>query len=374
LQEFLYLQTKSRPHLLATEPIDRLVVGKFYDFDHNYSLVKKFLETHKNRLICGYFSYDLHVNKQSVLPKFYLLAFDKYKKSDAAQLNQFNLPKHFKLDETSHNFKPEITESQYHQSYQKIKDYIQSGDVYQINLTHRLHAQADISPKTLFDKVAEKNQVDFLAYFHTPDFQIISASPERFIQVKDGLIKTCPIKGTRRRDLENAKNDIKMSEDLLDSPKEAAELNMITDLLRNDLGMVSKVGSVKVKKHRELQKCPTVWHTFSEIEGVLKEDLHPVLALMKMLPGGSISGCPKKRATEIIEELEFCNREAYTGVLFYYDPENNYLDSSILIRTILKQGKDHYLQVGGGIVLDSSEEAEFQETLDKAKSFMSILC
>ncbi|MEK7085610.1 MAG: anthranilate synthase component I family protein [Patescibacteria group bacterium] len=221
----------------------------------------------------------------------------------------------------------------------------------------------------MFLKVINANPVDYLAYMEGDGFEILSASPERFIKIENGNIETCPIKGTRPRG-NNPKADQKLKQELLKNEKEAAELNMITDLLRNDMGKICKINTVKVAGHRLIQKCPTVWHTFSRITG--KIAVEPIEALLSMLPGGSITGCPKKRAMEIIDELEPTTRSVYTGVIGYIHPNKN-LDFNIAIRTIIKKGKKLYLQVGGGIVLDSKEKAEFKETLDKAKSFMKIL-
>jgi para-aminobenzoate synthetase component 1 len=147
---------------------------------------------------------------------------------------------------------------------------------------------------------------------------------------------------------------------------------MITDLLRNDIGKISKIGSVKVERHRLISKCPTVWHTYSRITGELSPEITPIQALLSMFPGGSITGCPKKRAIEIIDELEPTTRSVYTGSIVVLEPNSN-LDSSIAIRTIIKKENDLYLQVGGGIVIDSKQKAEYEETLHKAASFMNIL-
>ena len=162
-----------------------------------------------------------------------------------------------------------------------------------------------------------------------------------------------------------------MVKELIESEKEAAELNMITDLLRNDIGKIAKIGSVKVIGHRLLSKCPSVWHTYSQINGELKTT--PLKALLSMLPGGSITGCPKKRAVEIIDELEPVTRGIYTGAIGHIEPKSQDLDFNIAIRTIIKKNDKLYLQVGGGIVIDSKEEAEFEETMQKAASFMKIL-
>ncbi len=271
----------------------------------------------------------------------------------------------------SKNFQAEMSEAHYKSAYKKIKEYIKTGEIYQMNLTHRMKAKTTASPRKLFVKVATTNPVDFLSYIEAVNFEILSASPERFIKIKNRNIETYPIKGTRPRG-KNLEQDKKLSADLMRNEKEAAELNMITDLLRNDLNEVCASGTVKVAIHRKLQKNPTVWHTFSKIVGRLSPKTTTIDALLSMLPGGSIAGCPKKRAIEIIDELEPTRRGAYTGAIGIIKP-NGDMDFSIAIRTIIKKSDTLYLQVGGGIVHDSTENAELRETYDKAKSFMKIL-
>ncbi|HPJ80571.1 MAG TPA: anthranilate synthase component I family protein [Candidatus Portnoybacteria bacterium] len=190
--------------------------------------------------------------------------------------------------------------------------------------------------------------------------------------MKKNKIETCPIKGTRKRGNTKPK-DNNLKKELLSNEKEKAELNMITDLLRNDLGKICKIGSVKVEKQRAISKCPTVWHTYSKITGILDNKNTSIDALISMIPGGSITGCPKKRAMEIIDELEPQTRGVYTGIIGQINP-NLDLDFNIAIRTVIKKKEKLYLQVGGGIVIDSKNKSEYEETLHKAKSFMKILC
>ena len=211
----------------------------------------------------------------------------------------------------------------------------------------------------------------FLAYIKEKNFEILSASPERFIRIKGNKIETSPIKGTRPRG-KTKEEDMKLRNDLKKNKKEKAELNMITDLLRNDLGEFCKTGSVKVEKQRLIKKYSNVWHTMSKISGEIDKKTNPIKGLISMLPGGSITGCPKKRAIEIIDEIEPTTRGIYTGIIGEITNKNN-MDFSIAIRTIIRKGEDLYLQVGGGIVADSKNKDEFEETLHKAKSFMKIL-
>lgn len=362
-------------NVLAWDPIEKFIYrigeGK-KDFE---KWVKK--NSSKKRKIIGSISYDLGYELHNVkktakndlkMPDIYFLAFDNWleNKSNKIGKKDFSKTKH-----ASQNFTPTISKKNYNNAYKKIQKYIKEGDIYQINLTHRLEAKSTLSARELFLRTINKNPVSHLAYIEGDNFEILSASPERFIKIENRKIETKPVKGTRPRG-KSKKEDENLKKELIESEKEAAELNMITDLLRNDIGKVSKIGTVKVEGHRLISKCPTVWHTYSKITGTILDKISPVKALISMLPGGSITGCPKKRALEIIDELEPTTRGIYTGVIGQIDPNGN-LDFNIAIRTIIKKNDKLYLQVGGGIVLDSKKEAEFEETLQKAASFMKIL-
>ncbi len=268
------------------------------------------------------------------------------------------------------NFKPQMSEDDYNSAFDRIKEYILAGDIYQVNLTYPLDADFDGDHRDLFAKICEVNPAPFSAYLEFDDHKILSASPERFLKLENGLIQTCPVKGTKPRG-QTPEEDEKLKQELINSDKETAELNMITDLLRNDIGQVSEIGTVRVVRHRAIQQCPTVWHTYSLIEGVLRSDLNAMDLLKSCMPGGSITGCPKKRAMEIIDELEPSPRGAYTGSVFYISDCGN-MDSSIIIRTIVARDGKLRLNVGGGIVADSKNDSEYQETLDKAKSFLNL--
>ncbi len=365
---FLHTANKGRS-ILAKNPIDTFSGSSLDEF-------KKFAKKHKKHLLIGYLSYDLAYQLYDIrnekkndlnLPEIFFRAFKNWQEYSGKNISKVST-KLLKIT-NSHNFKPSNTKAQYIKSYKKVKRYIRKGEIYQVNLTHRMEAETDIHARHLFTRIINANPVDFLAYIEGNGFEILSASPERFIKIKKNSIEAYPIKGTRPRG-KSGKEDKKLSQELLKSAKETAELNMITDLLRNDLNKVCRTGSVKVRKHRALQKCPTVWHTYSKITGKLA--IPAIDALLSMLPGGSITGCPKKRAIEIIDELEPTQRGVYTGIIGYIKP-NQTMDFNIAIRTIIKKGRKLYLQVGGGIVLDSNFKDEYQETLDKAKSFMNIL-
>ena len=357
--------------ILANSPAATYSGNSLRDF-------QKFATKHKDKLLIGYFSYDLAYQLYNIpqtaiddlqIPQIHFQAYDHWQ-TDVTLPTPTNIPHH------STNFQPTITKEQYDAAYRKIQHHIREGDIYQINLTHRLEATSNLPPEELFYRTIAQNPVEFGAYINTPDFQIISASPERFIRIKDRQIETGPVKGTRPRG-KTPEKDAQQKKSLIESEKEAAELNMITDLLRNDLGKIAKTGTVKVEGHRLISECPTVWHTYSRITAQLATT--PLEALISMSPGGSITGCPKKRAIEIIDELEPTTRSVYTGTIGYIAPQDRThnlpsdLDFNIAIRTIIKKGQKLYLQVGGGIVLDSTSESEYEETLHKAASFMNIL-
>jgi para-aminobenzoate synthetase component 1 len=267
-------------------------------------------------------------------------------------------------------FEPTLSEAEYAKAFRRVAEYIRAGDIYQVNLTHLLRGRSALAPRSLFPHVARHNPVEHLAYLEGDGHAIHSASPERFVRICGRSIETFPIKGTRPRG-QDAEQDRRQLDQLLASPKEAAELHMITDLLRNDLAAVCVPGSVLVRESRAARPGPKVWHTASHIAGELEPAIAPFAALLRLLPGGSISGCPKRRALEIIDQLEPSERGVYTGVIGRVDPDGS-ADSSVAIRTLIQRGSELYLSVGGGIVYDSKQEQEWEETLLKASSFASL--
>lgn len=371
-----------------------------------FANLKKFLNKYKKNIksghrifpftggIIGYFGYDLLYQLEKIkktivddlsLPDMYfgfyenaILYNHKTKKCTVFYTKKSFLEKIKKIIKSPAEKESTKTETnkiafntsknQYKQAFQKIMKYIRDGEIYQINLSHRLETKTNISPHELFIKLAKTNPAEESAYLDCGNFQIISASPERFLKLNKRKILTCPIKGTRPR-YKNPKKDLEAKNELLKNEKEAAELNMITDLLRNDIGRVSKPGSVKVQKLRAIQKCPTVWHTYSEIIGELDKKYDAIDLVRACFPGGSITGCPKIRAMKIIDELEPLSRGIYTGSLGYIN-SNGDMDLNIIIRTIVYRKGIAYLQVGGGIVADSKLKNEYQETLDKAKALI----
>ncbi|AYE35365.1 aminodeoxychorismate synthase component I [Clostridium septicum] len=269
------------------------------------------------------------------------------------------------------NFNSNFTKKEYKNAISKLKDYIISGDVYIANMTQRFFCDCNDDAFKIYKRLRSINKAPFSAFMNYDDFQVISSSPERFIQVKDRKVHTRPIKGTRPRG-NTKEEDYKNSQELLNSEKDKAELLMVVDLERNDLSKVCKNHSVKVTELFKLEEYATVFHLVSTVEGELKEEVSAVECIRECFPGGSITGTPKIRAMEIIEELEGVKRNLYTGSIGYFDLRGN-SDFNIVIRTIVKKENKAYFGVGGGITYDSIEEDEYNETLDKAKALMRVL-
>ncbi|MGL4879165.1 anthranilate synthase component I family protein, partial [Paraclostridium dentum] len=209
------------------------------------------------------------------------------------------------------------------------------------------------------------------AFLNFENYQVLSNSPERFIKCIDNTIEARPIKGTRPRG-KTVEEDIRLQEELRNSEKDKAELLMIVDLERNDLGKVSKIGTVKVPELFVIEPYANVSHLVSTVTGKLKDSLSSTDIIKATFPGGSITGAPKIRAMEIIDELEPTQRNVYTGSVGYIG-FNGDMDFNIAIRTLIKKDKNIFFQVGGGITWDSNPEEEYQETLDKAKSIMKAV-
>ncbi len=253
----------------------------------------------------------------------------------------------------------------------RVQRYIQAGDIYQVNLSQRLSGACALSGWGLFRRLSAVSPAPFAAYLDCGEFQVASSSPELFLRLSGSSIQTRPIKGTRPRSAD-CERDAQLRNELQTSDKERAELVMITDLLRNDLGRVCKYGSVQVPELARLERYAQVQHLVSTIEGRLRPGLTHLDALAACFPGGSITGAPKIRAMEIIDELEPIARGPYTGCLGYLG-FNRESQLNIIIRTALCRDSTAYFHVGAGIVADSSPAAEYEETWAKARGFLAAL-
>jgi len=269
------------------------------------------------------------------------------------------------------SLKSNFTPEEYCGAVTRAKEYIAAGDIYQVNLSQRFTADLTVPPVQLYRRLREINPAPFASYLDFGELQVVSASPERFLKLGGRQVETRPIKGTRPRGADPAADWLNR-EALWNSEKDRAELLMIIDLERNDLGRVCQIGSVKVPELYTLESYATVHHLVSTVTGVLPPDRDVVDLLKAAFPGGSITGAPKIRAMEIIEELEPVRRGIYTGSIGYIG-FNGDADLNIVIRTLIAHRDRVYLQVGGGIVADSVPEQEYQETLDKGRALFDAL-
>ncbi|MCL6448830.1 MAG: aminodeoxychorismate synthase component I [Armatimonadetes bacterium] len=265
----------------------------------------------------------------------------------------------------------DFDEAGYCRAVQRVKDYIAAGDIYQVNLSQRFSLPRIEEPWPLYRRLRAINPAPMAAYLNFGEFQVVCASPERFLKVNGKHVETRPIKGTRPRGRDPA-GDARLRKELWNCEKDRAELVMIVDLERNDLGRVCRPGSVRVPELYRLEEYATVFHLVSTVEGELAPDKDVVDLLAAAFPGGSISGAPKVRAMEIIEELEPVRRGIYTGSIGYLGFDRN-ADLNIVIRTLIFKGDRIYFQVGGGITIDSDPALEYAETLDKARALVRAL-
>ena len=264
-----------------------------------------------------------------------------------------------------------MNKARYQQAFEKIKAYLVEGDSYQVNLAQRFCSPCSGNPWTAYKKLRQINAAPFSGFLNFPDVQVLSSSPERFLKVTDTNVETKPIKGTRPRLGEQQKHKNQIST-LSKSLKDRAEHVMIVDLLRNDISKNCKEGSVKVPKLFDVESFATVHHLVSTVTGVLSKGQHALDLLRNSFPGGSITGAPKIRSMEIIEELEPNRRGIYCGSIGYIGFDGN-MDTNIAIRTLVHSDHTIRFWAGGGIVNDSVVEDEYQESFDKAAALLSLL-
>ncbi|WP_282146223.1 aminodeoxychorismate synthase component I [Alteromonas stellipolaris] len=268
-------------------------------------------------------------------------------------------------------WKSNLTKEAYIGCIERIHDYLKAGDCYQVNMAQRFSASYTGNCWQAYLALRESNQAPFSAFIQLKNSTILSISPERFISVKQGVVETKPIKGTRPRFSDEAE-DARSAQSLLTASKDRAENLMIVDLLRNDLSKHCKPHSVKVPELFALESYEAVHHLVSTVVGELNDDATPLDLLSSSFPGGSITGAPKIRAMEIIDELEVHRRNIYCGSIFYMGFRED-MDSSICIRTLLGENNELHCWAGGGIVLDSVANDEYKETLDKVSKILPVL-
>ena len=263
---------------------------------------------------------------------------------------------------------------QHQEGVARCIEYIHAGDVFQVNLSRRWRASlpSDITNSQLFDRLMQSNPAPFAALASWDDAAIISSSPERLCAVRNGIIETRPIAGTRPRGA-SAMTDIALQQELKHNPKERAEHLMLVDLERNDIARVCRAGSVQVRDFMTIESYAHVHHIVSVITGRLTPQATPQDALRAVFPGGTITGCPKIRCMEILRDIERAPRHAYTGSLGYINHDGS-MDCNILIRTMVRHGSHIEFRAGGGIVADSNPQQELHETHAKAQGLIRSLC
>ena len=300
----------------------------------------------------------------------YFEEFDNIKK-EFKILNfygEISLPKKLTFKSNKNKIKSNITKKQFKNKVLKAKAYIKKGDIFQVVLSQRFERKFEKKPIEIYNYLRESNPSPFMFYFNFDDFKILGSSPEILVRLRNDFVTVRPIAGTRPRG-KNIKQDKKFKNDLIKDKKELAEHLMLLDLGRNDVGKVSKINSVRVTESFKIEKYSHVMHIVSNVVGRFNKKVSSFEALLAGFPAGTVSGAPKIRAMEIIDELEKNRRNLYAGGIGYFTP-NNEFDTCIALRTALIKNNKFFVQAGAGIVADSKPEKEFAETVNKAKALM----
>ena len=267
--------------------------------------------------------------------------------------------------------KSNTSKNQFMNMVNKAKEYIKIGDIFQVVLSQRFEAKLTKKPLDIYKKLRITNPSPFMFFFNFEDFQIIGASPEILVRLRDNIITIRPIAGTRPRG-KTVKQDKFYAKDLLKDKKELAEHLMLLDLGRNDVGKVSKINTVKVTEKFSIEKYSHVMHIVSNVEGIHNKKLSKLNSLLSGFPAGTVSGAPKIRAMEIIDELEKSKRKVYAGGIGYFSANGDF-DTCIALRTAVTKKNKFYVQAGAGIVADSKPNKEYEETVNKAKALINAL-
>ena len=324
-----------------------------------------------------FYFYDELIIEDHVEKAIYLIANGKKSQADEAiqalecKIQNLEEEQTTQTQAVDISIHPNFEKEEYKNAVLQMINYIIEGDIYIANMTQRLEIQSTRKPYEAYERLCKQNPAPFAAYLNYPGLQVVSASPERFLQVKNGTVITRPIKGTRKRG-ETPEEDEALKEELKQSEKDKSELLMIVDLLRNDLNRVCIPGSVRVDELFAIESYATVHHLLATISGQLEPEKTVVDLLDAAFPGGSITGAPKIRAMEIIAELERGRRGLYTGSIGYISL-NGDCDFNIVIRTAVHQNGVYQLGVGGGITCESEPEFEYEETLQKARAILRAL-
>ncbi len=365
----------------------------FWKFQHRILASTQYHQQAYPANLCGgigFYSYDVLHEIENIpiqennyeMPKFKIVFYNEYfvfdnldKKVWKIEFEYKRVSRIFDLEQYSDdyqvsNISAECNEDEYRAKVEKIKEYILAGDVYEVNLSQQIKAEFSGNPYQLFNKLYQINDAPFSGYLNFGEQKIICNSPEMFLQADGHMLQTRPIKGTIARS-EDEDIDTRNRQILLNSSKDEAELFMIIDLLRNDIGKVCKYGSVKVLEEKRLEAYKNVYHLVGIISGMMKAEYDYIDLIKATFPGGSITGCPKVRCMEIIQELESFNRHLYTGSIFIMN--QNYLNSNIVIRSGIICDDQIFFNSGGAITIDSDAKSEYEETQTKIKSLLQAV-
>ncbi len=355
-------------------PFSGGTLGYFsYDLGKRFEVIQQ--QTQKDisvpEMAVGIYQQAIIFDKQTQL--FWLLCDDDQRESISqtfTQALQKMLPPQEKFQLKS-SWQSNMQAEQYREKFNKVQDYLLSGDCYQINLAQRFSAQYNGSEYQAYCALRHENKAPFSAFLRFENSTILSISPERFLQLSGDKVQSKPIKGTRPRS-SNAVVDEKNARELQHSSKDKAENLMIVDLLRNDISRVCQPGSVKVPEIFAIESFPAVHHLVSTVVGTINSEFDGSDLLRAAFPGGSITGAPKIRAMDIIEELEPNQRSVYCGSIGYLSACGR-MDTSITIRTLICHNQNIYCWAGGGLVADSNVDSEYQETYDKVNKILPVL-
>jgi anthranilate synthase component 1 len=281
-----------------------------------------------------------------------------------------NGPSHLDETEASLDFKPMIDESTFIQMVETAKEHIVKGDIFQVVLSQRFSSPFEGNPFTLYRGLRTSNPSPYMFYMDFETYTILGTSPESLVKVNNGIVTTNPIAGTKPRG-KTPEEDEQTAKDLLNDPKEIAEHRMLVDLGRNDIGRISEIGSVKIEKYMKIEYYKFVMHIVSEVTGRLNKDAHVLDVLTACLPAGTVSGAPKIRAMQIINQLETTRRGVYAGAVGYISVTGN-MDLALAIRTMVVKDHQAHVQAGAGIVYDSIPKSEYEETLNKARALLEV--
>ena len=303
----------------------------------------------------------------------YELEYYKIQKEfrELQNFSQIRLPENFHKNKNLIKIRSNISKDKFKKNVLRAKNYIKKGDVFQVVLSQRFETKIEKPPLEIYNTLRILNPSPFMFYFNYDDFQILGSSPEILVRLLNGEVTIRPIAGTRPRG-KNKKDDIKLTKELLKDPKELAEHLMLLDLGRNDVGKVSKINSVKVTEKFKVEKYSHVMHIVSNVIGKLQKKYSIFETFLSGFPAGTVSGAPKIRAMEIIDELEKSKRKLYAGGIGYFTANQDF-DTCIALRTALIKDKKIYVQSGAGIVADSNPEKEYKETVNKAKALLSAI-